>query len=100
MHSPRDGGRNDTAVVIDTKFIGDYPAMTTSKARPDFQAYTTRKRPGGQKDIWIDIGAGYLHQDGAGINVVLQATPIDGRVILRPMPDSRPADSKPAQSGA
>ena len=62
--------------------------MTTHKPRPDFQAYTTRKRPDGQKDIWIDIGAGFLHQDGAGINVILQATPIDGRIILRPMPDA------------
>lgn len=64
--------------------------MTTPKPRPDFQAYTTRKRPDGQKDIWIDIGAGFVHQDGSGINVILQAIPIDGRVILRPMPDPAP----------
>ena len=74
--------------------------MTTLKSRPDFQAYTTRKRPDGQKDIWIDIGAGFLHQDGAGINVILQATPIDGRIVLRPMPDASPLDSKRGQSGA
>ena len=59
--------------------------MTTHKRRPDFQAFTTRKHSDGQKDIWIDIGAGFLHQDGAGINIVLQATPLDGRIVLRPM---------------
>lgn len=60
--------------------------MTTHKQRPDFQAFTTRKRSDGQKDIWIDIGAGFLHQDRIGINIVLQATPLDGRIVLRPMP--------------
>lgn len=57
------------------------------KPRPDFEAFTTRKRPEGQKDIWVDIGAGFLHADGAGINIVLSAIPIDGRIILRPMQD-------------
>ena len=58
----------------------------TPKPRPDFEAFTTRKRDG-LKDIWIDIGAGFLHADGAGINIILAAIPIDGRIILRPMQD-------------
>jgi hypothetical protein len=63
---------------------------TGPKPRPDFEAFTTRKRPDGQKDVWIDIGAGFLHADGAGINIILAAIPIDGRVILRPMQDRPP----------
>lgn len=55
----------------------------TAKPLPDFKAYTVVKREG-QKDVWIDLGAGFLHHDGAGINVLLQATPIDGRIVLRP----------------
>jgi len=55
----------------------------TSKAMPDFKCYTTIKREG-QKDVWIDVGAAFLHQDGAGLNVLLQALPLDGRVVLRP----------------
>jgi len=65
---------------------------TAPKPRPDFEAFTTRKREG-QKDVWIDIGAGFLHADGAGINIILAAIPIDGRIILRPMQD-RPAPSE------
>lgn len=70
--------------------------MTTHEPRPDFQAYTTRKRPDGQKDIWIDIGAGYLHQDQRRP----PSPPIDGRIVLRPMPNASPADSKRSQGGA
>jgi hypothetical protein len=55
----------------------------TTKTPPDFRAFTAIKREG-QKDFWIDVGAAFLHQDGAGMNVVLQAMPLDGRIILRP----------------
>lgn len=55
----------------------------TSKTMPDFKCYTTIKRDG-QKDVWIDVGAAFLHQDGAGLNVILQALPLDGRIVLRP----------------
>ena len=55
----------------------------TAKPLPDFRTYTIVKREG-SKDIWIDLGAAFLHQDGAGINVLLQATPLDGKIVLRP----------------
>jgi hypothetical protein len=66
-----------------------------SKSLPDFRAYTIIKRDG-QKDVWIDLGAGFLHQDGAGINVLLQATPLDGKIVLRPFV----SDSKIGHSSA
>jgi hypothetical protein len=37
----------------------------------------------GQDDFWLPIGAAFPHQDGDGYNIVLQALPIDGRVVLR-----------------
>ncbi len=55
----------------------------TTKTLPDFRAYTVIERDG-QKPIWIDLGAAFLHQDGAGMNVLLQAYPLDGKIILRP----------------
>lgn len=55
----------------------------TAKIPPDFRAYTAIKREG-QKDFWVDVGAAFMHQDGSGMNVVLQAMPLDGRIILRP----------------
>jgi len=55
----------------------------STKALPDFKAYTVIKRDG-QKDVWIDLGAAFLHEDGAGLNVLLQANPLDGKIVLRP----------------
>jgi hypothetical protein len=50
--------------------------------QPSYQAYTVIKREG-QDDFWLTIGAAFMHQDGEGFNVVLQALPIDGKVVLR-----------------
>jgi len=30
------------------------------------------------------IGAAFMHQDGEGFNIVLQALPINGKIVLRP----------------
>ena len=50
--------------------------------QPTYQAYTVVKREG-QDDYWLNIGAAFMHQDGDGFNVVLQALPINGKVVLR-----------------
>jgi hypothetical protein len=50
--------------------------------QPDFRAYTVIKREGAD-DFWLPIGAAFMHQDGDGYNVVLQALPIDGKIVLR-----------------
>ena len=64
--------------------------------QPTYQAYTVIKRDG-QDDFWLAIGAAFMHQDGDGFNVVLQALPINGKIVLRPPkaqadePEQRPA---------
>ena len=55
--------------------------------QPTYQAYTVVKRQGKegvQDDYWLNIGAAFMHQDGEGFNVVLQALPINGKIVLRP----------------
>lgn len=61
--------------------------------QPTYQAYTVVKREG-QDDFWLNIGAAFMHQDGEGFNVVLQALPINGKIVLRP-PKSDAKDSDP-----
>jgi hypothetical protein len=65
--------------------------------QPSFRAYTIIKREG-QDDFWLAIGAAFMHQDGDGYNVVLQALPIDGKVVLRApkddQPEQQPQDDK------
>lgn len=53
-----------------------------SAQQPSYRAYTVIKREGAD-DYWLPIGAAFMHQDGDGYNVVLQALPIDGRIVLR-----------------
>jgi hypothetical protein len=50
--------------------------------KPSYTAYTVQKREG-QDDFWLAIGAAFMHQDGDGYNIILQALPIDGRIVLR-----------------
>jgi hypothetical protein len=61
--------------------------------QPSHRAYTVIKREG-QDDFWLAIGAAFMHQDGDGFNVVLQALPIDGKIVLR-QPKDEPADQQP-----
>ncbi len=65
--------------------------------QPTYQAYTVVKREG-QDDFWLNIGAAFMHQDGEGFNVVLQALPLNGKIVLRPpKTDARPDDTAGAQ---
>ena len=36
-----------------------------------------------KKGFWIKIGAAWEHKDGNGLNIVLDAMPVDGRLVLR-----------------
>jgi hypothetical protein len=51
--------------------------------QPTYQAYTVVKREG-QNDFWLNIGAAFMHQDGDVFNIILQALPINGKIVLRP----------------
>ena len=51
--------------------------------QPSHQAYTVIKREG-QDDYWLNIGAAFMHQDGDGFNVMLQALTLNGKIVLRP----------------
>ncbi|MCZ7620166.1 MAG: hypothetical protein M5U32_18355 [Myxococcota bacterium] len=55
---------------------------------PDFIAYAVIDRNGGEgKARWREIGSAWVHSDGNGIQVRLDAFPVDGTVTLRvPLP--------------
>jgi len=65
--------------------------------QPAYRAYTIVKREG-QDDFWLAIGAAFMHQDGDGYNVVLQALPIDGKIVLR-LPKDDTAAQPPPERG-
>lgn len=59
-----------------------------SGSTPDFIAYAVVNRAGNEgKARWREIGTAWLHNDGNGIQLRLDALPVDGVVTLRtPLP--------------
>ena len=44
--------------------------------------------------FWLNIGTAFVHKDSKGFNVILQALPINGRVVLRLYGDGPPQENK------
>lgn len=51
-------------------------------AKPAYRAYTVIKRDD-KDDYWLNVGACYPHEDGDGFNLLLNALPVDGKLVLR-----------------
>jgi hypothetical protein len=49
---------------------------------PVLIAYAVRRAPKTKKPVWARIGCAYPHETGAGLTVVLDAVPADGRIVL------------------
>jgi hypothetical protein len=67
--------------------------MSETTNQPTYRAFTVIPREG-QKDFWAPIGAAFAHHDGLGLNVLLQALPLDGKVVLRPSKEKQSADAQ------
>ena len=70
---------------------------------PTHRVYTVIKRDG-QDDYWLNIGLAFPHKDGKGFNVVLQALPLDGKIVCREITNEEEGEensqSRPRQEGA
>ena len=49
---------------------------------PTHRAYSVIKRDG-QDDYWLNLGLVFPHKDGTGFNIILQALPLDGKIVCR-----------------
>jgi hypothetical protein len=56
-----------------------FQAMTID---PVLIAYAVKRSGRGKKAIWSRIGQAYPHETSAGLTVILDAVPPDGRVVL------------------
>ena len=50
--------------------------------QPTHRAYSVIRREG-QDDFWLNLGLVFPHKDGNGFNIVLQALPLDGKIVCR-----------------
>jgi hypothetical protein len=67
-----------------------------SPQQPTHRAYSVIKREG-QDDYWLNLGLAFPHKDGKGLNIMLQAIPLDGKVVCREIADEEPAQDPPRQ---
>ena len=58
----------------------------TQKKKPTHTAYAVRnfqKKDGEDDANWSKLGVACVHRDGKGFDIVLEALPLDGRIVLR-----------------
>ena len=59
---------------------------------PTHRAYSVIRRDG-QDDYWLNIGLVFPHKDGNGFNIVLQALPLDGKIVCREITNEEGEDT-------
>ena len=57
--------------------------------QPTHRAYSVIKREG-QDDYWLNLGLAFPHKDGKGFNIMLQAFPLDGKIVCREITADEP----------
>ena len=67
-------------------------------AAPTHRVYTVIRREG-QDDYWLNIGLAFPHKDGNGFNIVLQALPLDGKIVCREIAEEEAAEPATQQRG-
>ena len=67
-------------------------------AAPTHRAYSVIRREG-QDDYWLNLGLVFPHKDGKGFNIVLQAQPLDGKIVCREIAEEDQGEAAPQQRG-
>lgn len=72
--------------------------MAEKESRPPtHRAYSVIKREG-QDDYWLNLGLVFPHKDGGGFNIMLQAFPLDGKIVIREITAEDEAQEQQPQS--
>ncbi len=66
-------------------------AEKSESRQPTHRAYSVIQREG-QDDFWLNLGLVFDHKDGKGFNIMLQAFPLDGKIVCREITDEEPAE--------
>ena len=65
-------------------------------AKPTHRAFTVIQRDG-QDDYWLNIGLAFPHKDGHSFNIVLQALPLDDKIVCREITEEDQTEAAPQQ---
>ncbi|MDR3470358.1 MAG: hypothetical protein P4M09_01475 [Devosia sp.] len=67
---------------------------------PSHRAYSVIRREG-QDDYWLNVGLVFPHKDNGGFNIMLQAFPLDGKIVCREIgEDDEGEEAAPAGQSA
>ena len=57
----------------------------TTSRKPALRLYFVIEGQRGRKSRWVPVGAMFIHEDGEGFNIQLNAIPVgfDGRLVAR-----------------
>ena len=58
---------------------------------PTHRAYSVIRRDG-QDDFWLNVGLVFPHKDDGGFNIMLQAFPLDGKIVCREIVENDEAE--------
>ena len=70
----------------------------SSDNQPAFRVYSVIPREG-KDDYWLNIGLAFPHGDGKGFNVMLQALPLDAKLVLREAAEEERANARSEPDG-
>ena len=68
-----------------------------AEQQPMYRAYTLVEREH-DKPFWLNIGVAFNHKDGKGLNLMLQALPLNGKLVLRQY-EEQPGETPPETNG-
>lgn len=68
--------------------MNDTTNQSTASKTPSHIAYQVRDRDGG-KSFWNRIGSAWQHADGKGFSIQIETVPLDGRITLRVVSDTK-----------
>jgi hypothetical protein len=64
-----------------------------------YRVYSVIERPK-QEDFWLNIGMAFPHEKGDGFNVILQALPLQGRLVVRGYDPAKASPTEGSQDAA
>jgi hypothetical protein len=73
-------------------------AEKSESRQPTHRAYSVIRREG-QDDYWLNLGLVFDHKDGKGFNIMLQAFPLDGKIVCREITDEEHAEDAAPNAG-
>jgi hypothetical protein len=65
---------------------------------PTHRAYSVIRREG-QDDFWLNVGLVFPHKDERGFNIMLQAFPLDGKIVCRAITEDEQTDQAQPSRG-